>query len=225
MGDEPTADDDAIFAVLDRSTDYVERQVGRQRARLKWNLIAGTKASRVVSKNSAEAAEEKLRTDGPPLQVEITRLQKQLDELDQDATTKQEQVEAETKAVAGLRKCIPPHVEATIDKSTARAKKRYAHQIGALESRLEMIEKVTALTWNGAGKVHDNAVLHARMHAPELVREDKIRGPAIRDKAWPGYCEKLNAERAGLIDQLAPLKEKLATEMKQIEAMRDVYIR
>ena len=28
-----------------------------------------------------------------------------------------------------------------------------------------------------------------------------------------------------LIDQLAPLKEKLAAEMKQIEAMRDVYIR
>ena len=225
VGDEPTADDDAIFAVLDRSADHVERQVGRQRARIKWDLIAGTKSSRVVSKQSAETSQENLRTDGPPLEAEITRLQKQLDELNLDATTKHQQVEAETNAVAGLRKCIPPHVVATIDKSTARVNKRYARQIGELESRLKMIEQVTAMTWNGSGKMHDNAVLHARTHAPNLVREDKIRGPAIRDKMWPGYCEKLNAERAGLIDQLAPLKEKLAAELKQIEVMRDVYIR
>ena len=65
----------------------------------------------------------------------------------------------------------------------------------------------------------------ARTHARELVREDALRGPAIRDKAWPDYCAKLNAERAGLVDRLVPLKEALADEMKQIEAMRDVYIK
>ena len=78
-----------------------------------------------------------------------------------------------------------------------------------------MIEQVTAWQWSGPGKVHDNAVLHARTRARELVREDALRGPAIRDAAWAEYCEKLNDERAGLVDRLAPLKESLAGEIKK----------
>ena len=68
-------------------------------------------------------------------------------------------------------------------------------------------------------------MLHARTHARELVREEALRGPALRDKARAEYCTKLNDERAGMIDRLAPLKENLAGEIKQIDAMRDVYIK
>ena len=88
-----------------------------------------------------------------------------------------------------------------------------------------MIGHVTAWRWNGPGKVHDAAVLHARTHARELVRENKLCGPAIRDTAWSEYCRKLNDERASLTDCLTPLKEALAAETKQIESLRAVYIR
>ena len=71
----------------------------------------------------------------------------------------------------------------TINRLTARINKRFALEIGQLESRLKMIGHVTAWRWNGPGKVHDAAVLHARTHARELVRENKLCGPAGRDTA------------------------------------------
>ena len=114
--------------MLDRTRDYVKRQTGRQRARLRSDLIAGTKASRAASQKAAAAAREKLRTDGARLEAEISQLQEKLDELNRDATTKEKQVEAETKAVAGLRKYISPHIASTIDRLKGRANKRYASE-------------------------------------------------------------------------------------------------
>ena len=85
------------------------------RARLRCDPIAGTKSSRATSKKFAEAAREKLRTDGSQLEAEIRLLQEKLDELNRDANEKQKQVDAESEAVAGLRKYIPPHIEPTIN--------------------------------------------------------------------------------------------------------------
>ena len=101
------------------------------RARLRCDLIAGTKSSRATSNKFAEAAREKLRSDGSQLEAEIRFLQEKLDELNRDATTKEKQVEAETEAVAGLRKYISPHIASTIDRLKGRANKRYASEIRA----------------------------------------------------------------------------------------------
>jgi len=64
---------------------------------------------------SAEAAREKLRTDDSQLEAKIRLLQEKLDELNRDANEKQKQVDAESEAVAGLRKYITPHIEPTIN--------------------------------------------------------------------------------------------------------------
>jgi chromosome segregation ATPase len=203
----------------------VRREIGRIKATVEAQAIAGTSADREATKRQAESAAELLESEGRQVQRQISELESKLRSMERDAAAAQRRVEQQAEAVERLKKLVPEAIADEVRQKQSDIDHSLGRELAEAEGRHQQLRVCLDRPEGMEPKQHIEAIERLDRRAVEWFRlQGQLHDRRVTPQ-WASLRPQYEDERDELAEKIEALKSEIAAAHAEAAKPLEHYCR